>query len=147
MCVKNEIHLWNKTIYKAYTCEAKFTSVLCFKNSFKYKVIFQETILLQILYIYVCVCVCVYIYIYIYIYILFSPVKPKSRIIPSGQKIIQLWTFKFSWWRAQCNWYHRAIISLRKTKTGHIRIINLFPSCYGYWYESITPKITGLLQI
>ena len=22
--------------------------------------------------------------------------------------------------------------SLRKTKTGHIRIINLFPSCYGY---------------
>ena len=37
-------------------------------------------------------------------------------------------------------------ISLRKTKTGHIRIINLFPSCYGYWYESITPKITGLLQ-
>ena len=30
----------------------------------------------------------------------------------------------------------------RKTKTGHIRIINLFPSCYGYWYESITPKIT-----
>ena len=38
-------------------------------------------------------------------------------------------------------------ISLRKTKTGHNRIINLFPSCYGYWYESITPKITGLLQI
>ena len=23
-------------------------------------------------------------------------------------------------------------ISLRKTKIGHIRIINLFPSCYGY---------------
>ena len=23
-------------------------------------------------------------------------------------------------------------IPLRKTKTGHIRIINLFPSCYGY---------------
>ena len=32
-------------------------------------------------------------------------------------------------------------------KTGHIRIINLFPSCYGHWYESIIPKITGLLQI
>ena len=38
-------------------------------------------------------------------------------------------------------------LSLRKTKTGYIRIINLFPSCYGYWYESITPKKTGLLQI
>ena len=37
-------------------------------------------------------------------------------------------------------------ISLRKTKTGHIRIINLFPSCYGYWYESITPKITGFIH-
>ena len=24
-------------------------------------------------------------------------------------------------------------ISLRKTKTGHIMIINLFPSCHGYW--------------
>ena len=22
-----------------------------------------------------------------------------------------------------------------KTKTGHIRIINLFPSCYGFWYK------------
>ena len=32
------------------------------------------------IYIYICVCVCV----------LFSPVKPESRIIPSGQKIIQL---------------------------------------------------------
>ena len=31
-------------------------------------------------------------------------------------------------------------IALRKTKTDHIRIINLFPSCYRYWYESITPK-------
>ena len=44
-------------------------------------------------------------------------------------------------------------ISLRKTKTGHIRIINLFPSCYGYWYELITQKNkkktkkTGLLPI
>ena len=38
-------------------------------------------------------------------------------------------------------------ISLGKTKAGHIRIINLFPSCYGYWYESITLKITGLLRI
>ena len=38
-------------------------------------------------------------------------------------------------------------ISFRKTKTGHIRVINLFPFYYGYWYESITPKITGLLQI
>ena len=38
-------------------------------------------------------------------------------------------------------------IPLRKTKTGHITIINLFTSCNGYWYESITPKITGLLQI
>ena len=38
-------------------------------------------------------------------------------------------------------------IPLRKTKTGHIRIINLFPSCYGYWYESITPKITGFIHI
>ena len=27
-------------------------------------------------------------------------------------------------------------IPLRKI-TGHIRIINSFPSCYGYWYESI----------
>ena len=26
------------------------------------------------------------------------------------------------------------------TKPGQTRIINLFPSCYGYWYESITPK-------
>ena len=34
--------------------------------------------------------------IYIYIYnVLFSPVKPESGIIPSRQKIIQLWTFKF----------------------------------------------------
>ena len=38
-------------------------------------------------------------------------------------------------------------IPLRKTKPRHIRIINLFPSWYGYWYESITPKLTGLLQI
>ena len=38
-------------------------------------------------------------------------------------------------------------ISLRKTKLGLLRIINLFPSCYGYWYESITPNLTRLLQI
>ena len=52
----------------------------------------------------------------------------------------------WSWW-----WYiciHIYIyVSLRKTKIGQLRIINLFPSCYGYWYESITLKITGLLQI
>ncbi len=36
-------------------------------------------------------------------------------------------------------------IPLRKTKNGHIRIINLFPSCYGYWYESIAPKITSIV--
>ena len=28
-------------------------------------------------------------------------------------------------------------------KTGHIRIINLFPSYYEYLYEPITLKITG----
>ena len=31
-------------------------------------------------------CLNIYIYIYIYKYVLFSPVKPESRIIPSGQK-------------------------------------------------------------
>ena len=45
------------------------------------------------IYIYICVCVwereCVC--------VLFSPVKLESGIIQSGQKIIQLWTFKFSW--------------------------------------------------
>ena len=50
------------------------------------------------------------------IYVLFSPVELESGIILSGQKIIQLWTSKFSWLRAQCNRLHRAIISLRKTK-------------------------------
>ena len=36
----------------------------------------------------------------------------------------------------------------KKTKPGHIRIINLFPSCYRFWYKSKTPKkVTGLLQI
>ena len=30
-------------------------------------------------------------------YVLFSPVKPESGIIPSGEKIIQLRTFRFSW--------------------------------------------------
>ena len=30
--------------------------------------------------------------------------------------------------------------SLRKNKTGHIRIINLFPSCYVFWYKSKTLK-------
>ena len=33
-----------------------------------------------------------------------------------------------------------------KTKIGHIKIINLFPSCYGYGYESITPKITRFFR-
>ena len=27
-----------------------------------------------------------------------------------------------------------------KTKSFHIKIMNLFPSCYEHWYESITPK-------
>ena len=40
----------------------------------------------------VCVCVCV-----VCVCALFGPVKPESGIIPSGEKIIQLWTFKFSW--------------------------------------------------
>ena len=32
-------------------------------------------------------------------------------------------------------------ISLRKNKIGHIRIMNLFPSCYGFFsYKSKTPK-------
>ena len=44
-------------------------------------------------------------------------------------------------------WYIYIYISLTKTKTGDFRIVILFPSCYGYCYESITPKITGLLQI
>ena len=38
-------------------------------------------------------------------------------------------------------------VPLRKTKPRHIRIIDLFSSFYGYLNESITPKITGLLQI
>ena len=38
-------------------------------------------------------------------------------------------------------------IPLRKTKSGHFRIINLFPSCYEFWYESITSNLTGILQI
>ena len=38
------------------------------------------------------------IYIYIYIYIVFfGPVKPELGVIPSGQKIIPEWIFKFSW--------------------------------------------------
>ena len=49
--------------------------------------------------------------------------------------------------KKKVNIYIYIYIPLRKPKTDHIRIINLFPSCYGYWYESITPKITGLLQI
>ena len=32
------------------------------------------------------------------------------------------------------------IYGFKKNKTSHIRIIHLFPSCYGYWYESITAK-------
>ena len=40
-------------------------------------------------------------------------------------------------------------ISLRKNKTGHIRIINLFPSCYVFLIKSknTKKKLTGLLQI
>ena len=39
-------------------------------------------------------------------------------------------------------------IILRKNKTGHIRIINLFPSCYVFLIKSKTrKKCTGLLQI
>ena len=73
-----------------------------------------------------------HIYIYIYTCILFDPVKPELGIIPSGQKLIEPWTFKFSWQRAQCNWQHRAIISLRKTKTRLIRIINIYIYIYIY---------------
>ena len=36
--------------------------------------------------------------------------------------------------------YINIYISLINTKTGHVRIMNLFPFCYGYWYESITQK-------
>ena len=68
----------------------------------------------------VCVCVCVC--------VLFGPVKPELGGIPPGQKNIQQWTFKFSW--------YRVIISLRKkkNKTGYIRIIDLFPSYYLYFW-------------
>ena len=38
-------------------------------------------------------------------------------------------------------------IPLRKTKSGHNGIINLFPSCYGHWYELISTNLTGLHQI
>ena len=40
----------------------------------------------------------IYIYIYIYVYVLFGPVKPELEVIPSGQKTIQQWTFRFSWY-------------------------------------------------
>ena len=43
-----------------------------------------------------------------------------------------------------CYIYIYIYILLRKTKNSQIRIMNLFPSCYGHWYISITPKINRI---
>ena len=76
----------------------------------------------------------------IYIYAggaLFGPAKPESGIIPSEPKK----SFNYE----HLNFPGKAlnVTDIKsnnsfKKKNGHIRIINLFPSCYGYWYESIT---------
>ena len=71
-----------------------------------------------------------YIYIYIYI-VLFGPVKQELGVIPSGQKTFNSEHLNFSGKELNVTDI-RAIISLRKKKTGHIRIINLFPSCYEF---------------
>ena len=76
-----------------------------------------------------------------------APHDEDDDIYYSVQLNIPLWTFKFPWKRAQCKWHQRGKLSLRKPKTGQIRILNSFLSYYGYWYESMTPKITGLHQI
>ena len=65
----------------------------------------------------------IYIYIYIYIYICCK----LETWIPKVSYKLYIYIYIY-------------IPSLRKTKIGHIRIMNLFPYCYGYWYESITPK-------
>ena len=75
----------------------------------------------------VCVCVCVCVF--------FSPVNPKSWLIPSGQFNYS----KFEYLNIPGKELNvndmRAKIPLEKLKSGHFRIINLFPSCYEYWYD------------
>ena len=73
----------------------------------------------------------VYLYLYIYIYTLLSFDRTKQICL----------------WMTIYIYIYIYIYLLRKTKSGHFRIMNLFPSCYEYWYESITPNLTGLLQI
>ena len=87
------------------------------------------------IYMRVCVCVCVY-------DILPSSYSGVGNNSARKNKLFKLQIFKYSWLRAQCKWIHGAnnIIKKRKTIFGHIRIINLFPSCLGHWYESKTPK-------
>ena len=64
-----------------------------------------------------------------------TTITPHPKALVTRLDYLAQW-FINSWWLLNAKLY----ISLRKTKTCHIRIMNLFPSCYGYWYESIIPK-------
>ena len=66
--------------------------------------------------------------------VLFGPVKPELRVIPTGQKKKKFNSEDLNFPGKELNVTELQSNNFfkQKTKTGHIRIINLFLFCYGF---------------